>query len=271
MSQNDEINKTEIKIGCKCFGERLKSVREKSGLSQETLANELGVSKGALCYYEKGKRVPDIAFLEKVSMYFNIPFDYFMGLSDATKPVNAYDTSRTGLSEDTIEYLSENYDKYDECIIMLDKMIRKGGLLKAMGIIAQCARNLSESSGDKYETSLGDMWGDPDSGRRYRSPSFCAIVAEDILMRDIAECIEDRRGDLSEAIIRRLLPNEETARFLEWLHQHYEQKANALEEDINKFMLEGLKDYKEEEDEYRASQKTRLEALERLHKSEEGD
>ena len=154
---------------------------------------------------------------------------------------------------------------------MLDKMIRKGGLLKAMEIIAQCARNLSESSGDKYETSLGDMWGELDSGRRYRSPSFCAIVAEDILMKDIAECIEDRRGDLSEAIIRRLLPNEETARFLEWLHQHYEQKANALEEDINKFMLEGLKDYKEEEDEYRASQKTRLEALERLHKSEEGD
>ena len=42
------------------FAKRLKELRETAGLTQEQLAKELKVSRGAISYYEKGGRTPDI-------------------------------------------------------------------------------------------------------------------------------------------------------------------------------------------------------------------
>ncbi len=91
----------------KYFGERIKELREERSLSQEVLANELGVSKGALCYYENGKRTPDIAFLEKVVKYFDVSADYFLGFSnDKTTDITIQGVCKyTGLSEKSVKNL----------------------------------------------------------------------------------------------------------------------------------------------------------------------
>ena len=57
-----------------CFAKRLKEVREAAGMTQAQLASELNVSRGAISYYEKGERTPDIEFLDSFSDYFNIYF-----------------------------------------------------------------------------------------------------------------------------------------------------------------------------------------------------
>lgn len=67
------------------FAKRLKEIREAAGLTQAQLASELKVSRGAISYYEKGERTPDIEFLDSVSMYFNLPLDFVMGYTDNVK------------------------------------------------------------------------------------------------------------------------------------------------------------------------------------------
>ena len=42
------------------FAERLRDLREAAGLTQKQLADELGVSRGSISYYENCERVPDI-------------------------------------------------------------------------------------------------------------------------------------------------------------------------------------------------------------------
>lgn len=54
-ARRDEILKT--------FGSRLKEAREKRGFSVSRLAMELGVSRAAIRYYERGEREPGISML----------------------------------------------------------------------------------------------------------------------------------------------------------------------------------------------------------------
>ena len=54
----------------KRFAERLKYLRTNAKLTQEQLAEKLGVSRGSISFYEKCDRVPDIVFLERVAMFF---------------------------------------------------------------------------------------------------------------------------------------------------------------------------------------------------------
>lgn len=67
------------------FSRRLKELRELAGLTQEQLAKELKVSRGAISYYEKGDRTPDIEFLDSVSDFFDLPFDYLLGYNENIK------------------------------------------------------------------------------------------------------------------------------------------------------------------------------------------
>lgn len=67
------------------FAKRLKELRETAGLTQAQLASELKVSRGAISYYEKGERTPDIEFLDSLAMYFDIPLDFAMGYTDNIK------------------------------------------------------------------------------------------------------------------------------------------------------------------------------------------
>ncbi len=60
------------------FGEILFSLRSKDGISQEALAEKLGVSKQAIQKWESGKCLPDISNLAAISEYWNVSFDYLL-------------------------------------------------------------------------------------------------------------------------------------------------------------------------------------------------
>lgn len=63
------------------FPERLKTLRESRGLKQEDFAEQLGVARASLSYYESGKRTPDIHFLSKVCEVTGCSSDYLLGYS----------------------------------------------------------------------------------------------------------------------------------------------------------------------------------------------
>lgn len=45
------------------FGDRIRAERRRLGLSQEELAEQLGVSRSSVAYYEADRTVPDLDFL----------------------------------------------------------------------------------------------------------------------------------------------------------------------------------------------------------------
>ena len=64
------------------FGDVLRSLRKKRGLSQAKLAEELGMSKGLIGLYETGDRKPSFEALEELADYFNVTLDYLTGKDD---------------------------------------------------------------------------------------------------------------------------------------------------------------------------------------------
>lgn len=66
----------------KIFADRLMELRKERGLSQATVAKDLSVSLGSVCYWETNKSDPTASNIAKLARYFNVSADYLLGLSD---------------------------------------------------------------------------------------------------------------------------------------------------------------------------------------------
>ncbi len=60
------------------FNEVLKTLRTEAKMTQVTLAEALGVSKGAVAMWETGKRVPDSEMLVSIARLFGVSVDYLL-------------------------------------------------------------------------------------------------------------------------------------------------------------------------------------------------
>lgn len=81
------------------FGMRLKSLRNSQNLTQQQLANQLGVAKSIVSYYESGDRFPSYDVLVKIAYIFHVTTDYLLGV-ERSRMLNVSD-----LSEDDIAVL----------------------------------------------------------------------------------------------------------------------------------------------------------------------
>ena len=62
------------------FGERLKELRKGKALTQQQLADRLGVAKSVVSYYESGDRFPSYDVLICISRTFHVTTDYLLGI-----------------------------------------------------------------------------------------------------------------------------------------------------------------------------------------------
>lgn len=103
------------------FAENLKILREKKELTQQQLADALGISRSTIGMYEKGNREPDFETLEAIADFFNINMGRLIGDLAPTKgkwiPVLGY--VRAGIPMDAVEYIID----YEE---ISEEMARKG-------------------------------------------------------------------------------------------------------------------------------------------------
>jgi transcriptional regulator with XRE-family HTH domain len=72
------------------FGDRLRDLRTKRNISQKELANQFQISESAIGMYERGKREPSFALVEKISSFFGVSTDYLLAgrVSEQTSPYN---------------------------------------------------------------------------------------------------------------------------------------------------------------------------------------
>lgn len=88
--------------------ENLKKLRNKKGVSQQKLADAIGVSQQSINKYENHKIEPDIQTLMKLADYFETSVDYLIGHSDIDHVMEAL--SGYDLNEDEAS-LIDNYRK----------------------------------------------------------------------------------------------------------------------------------------------------------------
>jgi transcriptional regulator with XRE-family HTH domain len=72
--------KLEVGKTMKTMGQKLKELRNSLDLSQEILAEQLGVSLKSIQRYESGKYRPDTYALVKLATCFDVSTDYLLGL-----------------------------------------------------------------------------------------------------------------------------------------------------------------------------------------------
>ena len=67
------------------LGNKIKALRTKAGLTQEKLADELGVSFQTISKWENNVCAPDIAMLPKLSVFFGVTIDELFSLTNEQK------------------------------------------------------------------------------------------------------------------------------------------------------------------------------------------
>ena len=66
------------------FSSVLKHLRKANGMTQESLADALHITRSRLSMYELGHREPDFEILEAIADFFNVDIDYLLGRTDKT-------------------------------------------------------------------------------------------------------------------------------------------------------------------------------------------
>jgi Predicted transcriptional regulators len=70
----------------KMLAQRLGEVRKRKGISQQNVADSLGLSRGRLGNYEQGTREPDSEMLRQLANFYNVSVDYLLGNSNEPRP-----------------------------------------------------------------------------------------------------------------------------------------------------------------------------------------
>ena len=66
------------------FGQRLRTLRLQEALTQQQLAERLGLTKSVISAYETDLRLPSYDVLLKLSRIFKVSTDYLLGVSART-------------------------------------------------------------------------------------------------------------------------------------------------------------------------------------------
>ncbi|MGN0577207.1 MAG: helix-turn-helix domain-containing protein [Ruminiclostridium sp.] len=81
------------------FGNRLKTLRLRANLTQEQLANKLGLTKSVISAYETDLRLPSYDVLIHIAKIFNVTSDFLLGLEQKQE------IDLSGLTKEEIEAL----------------------------------------------------------------------------------------------------------------------------------------------------------------------
>ena len=89
------------------FAEKLKSIRKQAGMSQEQLAEKLGLPRQAVTKWETGAGIPDIENIMALSALFDISMDELLSNERGAKKPTDY------LYESIMEYDIDEPKRYD--------------------------------------------------------------------------------------------------------------------------------------------------------------
>lgn len=102
------------------FDKRLKEMRLKNHLTQEELAQKVGLTKTSICCYEKGTRMPTLDTLIDLANELNVDLIYFLG-SDTYQVATDDITYGINLAKDEIKLIQKLRKHYPLYTRLLEK------------------------------------------------------------------------------------------------------------------------------------------------------
>ncbi len=88
------------------LAERIKTLREQAGMSQEKLAKRLGITRSSVNAWEMGISTPSTQYIAELAGLFQVSADYLLGLSEtATVSVAGLTEADVGLVCHLISHL----------------------------------------------------------------------------------------------------------------------------------------------------------------------
>lgn len=176
------------------FSEMLAYLRKREGLSQQELADKLGVTRSRIGMYETAKREPDFESLEAIADFFNVDMDYLLGKSDVPNKFTFY-TDAIDICKETFG-LSLSPEQAHE---LISKAVRPqhslpynaidgadilSYLTKDEELLIYCYRLFTDEGQHKIESYISDLGQNPnnikaeyreknDSPSPLNNPPFC--------------------------------------------------------------------------------------------------
>ena len=83
------------------IADRIKTIREKNGLTQAELAKRLGITRSSVNAWEQGLSVPSTQYIVELAHLFKVSTDYLLGV-DTTATIDV-----SGLTDTDIQLLYE--------------------------------------------------------------------------------------------------------------------------------------------------------------------
>lgn len=94
------------------FGNRLKELRTQTGLTQNQLAERMGITKSVVSYYELHERFPSPEVLVKLASIFHVSTDYLLGIENKqTLDISGLETEEIQVIQSLIEVLKKNKER----------------------------------------------------------------------------------------------------------------------------------------------------------------
>lgn len=114
------------------IGRILLKKREKKGITQDVLANFIGVSKASISKWETGKAYPDITFLPRLAAFYNVTIDELIGYS----PQLTKEEIKKQYHQLAARFSKENFDEvYEESQSITRKYYSCFPLLLQMAVL----------------------------------------------------------------------------------------------------------------------------------------
>lgn len=95
------------------FHQVLKELRKKHGLTQQQLADELGVNRVNVTRWEKGNTEPNLTQLTDIAFYFNVSVGFLMGIQNENIQKNVFNM----FPEDIVEMSEEEQNTLEKSIL----------------------------------------------------------------------------------------------------------------------------------------------------------
>jgi len=115
--------------------DKIYELRKKSGMSQEELSYEVGVSRQTISKWESNSMKPNLDSIKSLSSIFKVPLDYL--INDEINSIVAADS--ISFSDDSIEKSDNAIEKLDDSVQESDNVVEKENskiYIKRDGIIA---------------------------------------------------------------------------------------------------------------------------------------
>ena len=173
------------------FGEKLRKLRINKGMTQQDLADRLGLTKAVVSTYEQGIHMPSLVTLTQIAQLFEVTTDYLLSVGDEHLRERTGDFAGDDDGVDT-----EKVKRLSERLMGIGKQIRE--LREERGLSRQelaSGLKLSTMAIGKYERDIMA----PSYGTLMDMARFFNVSTEKLLgietgrIVDISELSDDKR------------------------------------------------------------------------------